>query len=400
MPLLFASVVLACIGTVSAQLGARNAGWLPSPGENMLCSWQNVANCGITSQYMTLRCLSLATIWDDEWSFSCTWTIGMSRSKCVVAPGNYSGTGKDAHEAMDEAAKLCRLHLREPRQQMARLFDALFVSNQMDMLEVRMQELYHVVEGFIVIESMRSPDGHLKPTFFQRNAHRFTAYQDKIHHMVVDSMRGSGPADQRLWLQAQLLAAGLNVLSTEFNKGDLLILGDIEQVPKLPHVLALVSCRFDEEGLFLKAGEAHVLTFRQVMDKDVDPQLVIKADGDRARFVLPANASQILTLSQSAWHCSLCHGSAVDVLFDIVLRQAGLPANATWVAKEINWLCSLLQSMQSARTPHPSAQLDAPTSVLRNPMSYTNLLSWKPHVTELYSPAGICKAAVGPGTTM
>lgn len=62
--------------------------------------------------------------------------------------------------ADDEAA--CRRHSWEPRTQRHVLWDATLISTELDMMEIRLRELWNVVDKFIILESTHSMTGNPK----------------------------------------------------------------------------------------------------------------------------------------------------------------------------------------------------------------------------------------------
>jgi len=54
------------------------------------------------------------------------------------------------------------------------------MSNELDLLEVRMNELDNVVDYFLIVESNGTFTGLPKETFFANNRDRFAKFQHKI----------------------------------------------------------------------------------------------------------------------------------------------------------------------------------------------------------------------------
>jgi beta-1,4-mannosyl-glycoprotein beta-1,4-N-acetylglucosaminyltransferase len=68
-----------------------------------------------------------------------------------------------------------------------RVFDVFPFFEELDVLELRLNELAGVVDAFILIEAPWTHSGEPKPLHFQRHMHepRFSPFLDRIVHVVV-----------------------------------------------------------------------------------------------------------------------------------------------------------------------------------------------------------------------
>jgi hypothetical protein len=57
--------------------------------------------------------------------------------------------------------------------------------NELDLLEIRLNELYDVVDYFVIIEGERTHQNEPKPLYYQENKERYAKFQDKIIHLVL-----------------------------------------------------------------------------------------------------------------------------------------------------------------------------------------------------------------------
>lgn len=68
----------------------------------------------------------------------------------------------------------------------AEVYDCFTFFNELELLQLRFEELYDVVDHFVIVESPISFTGKNKPLYFYENAHQFDRFKDKIIHIVVD----------------------------------------------------------------------------------------------------------------------------------------------------------------------------------------------------------------------
>jgi beta-1,4-mannosyl-glycoprotein beta-1,4-N-acetylglucosaminyltransferase len=87
-------------------------------------------------------------------------------------------------EGLNMDANTCQLHGWKERQEKSnsdfKVLDAVLMSNELDLLEIRMNELDSVVDYFLIIESNATFTGLPKKTYFAQDLHRFSKFQHKI----------------------------------------------------------------------------------------------------------------------------------------------------------------------------------------------------------------------------
>jgi len=69
-----------------------------------------------------------------------------------------------------------------------KIFDAFSFFNELDLLEIRLNELSDVVDKFVLIEATKTHSGRFKPLYYKTNRTRYTKFHDKIIHIIVDDM--------------------------------------------------------------------------------------------------------------------------------------------------------------------------------------------------------------------
>ena len=68
-----------------------------------------------------------------------------------------------------------------------RIFDCFSFFNELDLLEIRLNELDSVVDVFVLVEATRTFQKKPKPLYYEENKKRFEKFNHKIHHVVVDT---------------------------------------------------------------------------------------------------------------------------------------------------------------------------------------------------------------------
>lgn len=67
-----------------------------------------------------------------------------------------------------------------------KIIDCFMFYNELDILKIRFEELYDVVDYFVIIEGTITHNDTEKPLYFSENKNLFAKYLDKIIHRVTD----------------------------------------------------------------------------------------------------------------------------------------------------------------------------------------------------------------------
>jgi beta-1,4-mannosyl-glycoprotein beta-1,4-N-acetylglucosaminyltransferase len=142
------------------------------------------------------------------------------------------------------------------------LVDGFIFYNEIDMLKIRLEELYPVVDRFVLVESNKTFRGKPKPYYFDNNKHAFEQYLDKIVHIkLIDNNRFSTnpkvePWDREHWQRAQI-SQGLSDLQPD----DIVIIGDVDEIARReiaatlnPDTTVRLACKMYYYGINVYAG--------------------------------------------------------------------------------------------------------------------------------------------------
>lgn len=130
----------------------------------VLLFWSAVLYYAVENSYQLKNTLSYATrpLWDTD-----------SGPQAVV-PHYYA-------EGMEMDGNACGLHGWNPRPESTiKVLDAVLMSSELDLLEIRMNELDAVVDNFLIVESNATFTGLPKETHFSQNRARFAKFDHKI----------------------------------------------------------------------------------------------------------------------------------------------------------------------------------------------------------------------------
>ena len=67
----------------------------------------------------------------------------------------------------------------------AKIFDVFLFFNELDLLELRLETLYEVVDYFVITELFETFSGNSKSSLFEKEKKRYEKYSDKIIYNFV-----------------------------------------------------------------------------------------------------------------------------------------------------------------------------------------------------------------------
>lgn len=107
------------------------------------------------------------------------------------------------------------------------IYDTFILYQELDLLEIRLNELNPVVDYFVLVESSKTFSGKSKPLFYEENKERYSAFASKIIHVVVHDMPDSAIRwDLENW-QRSCIERGLSSCLDD----DIVFLSDIDEIP-------------------------------------------------------------------------------------------------------------------------------------------------------------------------
>lgn len=118
-----------------------------------------------------------------------------------------------------------------------RTFDCFPLFNEIDLLELRLNELWDVVDVFVIVESRQTFTGGTKPLCLQENEDRFAKYMQKIRYVILDAFPDGMSNWGREEYQRNYIINGL----TDIAPDDTLILSDLDEIPRAEAVRDIVA---------------------------------------------------------------------------------------------------------------------------------------------------------------
>jgi beta-1,4-mannosyl-glycoprotein beta-1,4-N-acetylglucosaminyltransferase len=109
------------------------------------------------------------------------------------------------------------------------IYDCFTFFNELDLLEIRLNELNDTVDRFVLVEATKNHQGKDKPLYFNENKERFSRFSDKIIHVIVDKYPENPSGNT--WVfehhQRNMIREGLK----DCRPDDVIIISDLDEIP-------------------------------------------------------------------------------------------------------------------------------------------------------------------------
>lgn len=165
-------------------------------------------------------------------------------------------------------SELCQLHgwkHRELNNTVPKVIDAVIFSIELDILEIRIRELWDVVDIFLVLEADRTFTGVQKPLVLEENLKRFKFAEEKLRHIAVRKSLKEHPwnnFENEVIMRRDMTHA---IQSLKPKYGDLIIVGDVDEIPFKETIKLLKNCEGYSRELHLQMRN-YVYSFEFYVD--------------------------------------------------------------------------------------------------------------------------------------
>jgi beta-1,4-mannosyl-glycoprotein beta-1,4-N-acetylglucosaminyltransferase len=139
------------------------------------------------------------------------------------------------------------------------IYDCFIFFNELDLLEIRLNELNDVVDKFVIVECTESFSKNNKPLYYNENKNKFSEFHDKIIHIIVDDAPkklSTKTESENRWavehFQRNCIERGL----TECLPNDVILVSDVDEIPR-PESITMVTETLQKEN------DDRIISFKQ-----------------------------------------------------------------------------------------------------------------------------------------
>jgi len=186
----------------------------------------------------------------------------------------------------------------------SKVYDCFTFYNEIDVLQIRLNELDDFVDYFVIVEAKDTFSGLNKSLFFKENKYKFQEFLDKIIHVVVEKTpQFKGDAWSREYFQRNQIMRGLKNCAKE----DIIIISDVDEIPK-SNMLKQICVLLDSKKRQIIGCECEF--YRWFLNRK-DKTFWVGSAVTRYKNLVkrsPQNVrdqrTKYLTVKNSAWHFS------------------------------------------------------------------------------------------------
>ncbi|KAK3644793.1 hypothetical protein LTR56_009458 [Elasticomyces elasticus] len=210
-----------------------------------------------------------------------------------------------------------------------KVYDLFVLSTELDWLDIRLHTLAPFVDFFVIVESRTTSTGRPKSAVLADDWERWAPFHSKIIHRVIedrDLRVGDQASDHGDFLRHALLYSVFHELAgtwQEPHEGDVLIVSDVNEIPKPEALVVLRKCNFPDR-LTLRS-HSYYYSFQWLRRAEQWPHPQVTTYHGPRNTISPkdlrngeANTHGFLYLNHlwtwwekadlwnAAWHCSSC----------------------------------------------------------------------------------------------
>ena len=107
-----------------------------------------------------------------------------------------------------------------------KIYDCFTFYNELDLLELRLTELYNHVDYFVIVEANTTFTSLPKPFYFEENKERYSKWMDKIIHIMVEDM----PCSDDAWVNDRFQRDQIYRGIVDADSDDLIMVSDLDEI--------------------------------------------------------------------------------------------------------------------------------------------------------------------------
>ncbi|KAG0307234.1 hypothetical protein BGZ98_000741 [Dissophora globulifera] len=138
-----------------------------------------------------------------------------------------------------------------------RVYDVVLINNELELLEIRLNELHSVIDYFVIIESPTTFSGAPKPLYFRDNEDRFSKFRRQILHIVIPTETLGGQVNAWSIERATRNFGFWDFLDIHRPlEGDWIIISDLDELPRRSAIQSMkYQDRSTPNGILFSEGE-------------------------------------------------------------------------------------------------------------------------------------------------
>lgn len=194
-----------------------------------------------------------------------------------------------------------------------KVYDVFPFFNELDLLEIRFQELSTIVDYFVLVESNLTFTGKPKEYLFENNKERFSEYLHKIRYIKVDDTPDTTDPWVREKFQRIAGARGVFDAAPE----DIIIVSDCDEIPRADMIKLIKEDKNKYDRYLLYIPQFNFkLNYMKFLEKSYHRQIVVtrfnaftnpQAEREHTFFWNPVGENTV-EVHHGGWHFTFMGG--------------------------------------------------------------------------------------------
>ena len=186
------------------------------------------------------------------------------------------------------------------------VYDCFLFFNELDLLEIRLNVLFGVVDKFVLVEADRTFTNKEKPFYFEENKERYRQFLDKIIHIKINEY----PETKDTWDMQYFQRNQIARCFTQCSPDDVILISDLDEIPN-PEII--IDYKKTSSGI-CKLEQLHFdyyLNYRRCVDKYWYPAKIIRYKDIISNNYTPQDIrmeKKIKIIKDGGWHFSFLGG--------------------------------------------------------------------------------------------
>jgi len=194
-----------------------------------------------------------------------------------------------------------------------KIYDCFLFFNELELLEIRLNEMYDHVDKFVLVEACETFRGKPKPFYFAENKHLFEKFADKIIHIQIrEPLKTDNP-----WIRERYQRSQASRGLKGGHPDDIVFISDLDEIirgDRIAKIAHLISSKKTEAAICLQTmyngylnrfqtdgWRGSVCTTLKRMKK-ASPAQIRKMRNQGWRKMRKAQISKIEVIPDAGWH--------------------------------------------------------------------------------------------------
>jgi len=197
-----------------------------------------------------------------------------------------------------------------------KIYDVFGFYNEFEILEIRLEELWNVVDYFVLLESNTTFVGNTKEYYFENNKNRFEKYLEKIIHIKLDQ-----PYEKQLeqfpreidhtWVREKYQRYAAKEGLQNIQPDDIVIVSDCDEIPRAEMIELLKTDENDYDRYILYTAQFNYkINFMKIQHPSRHPSIIatrgrVFTDPQQEReysFYWNAKPDNTVNVDHGGWH--------------------------------------------------------------------------------------------------